>query len=64
MNSSRKILQSLTVIGFAAGLMGSCVTFVRSSISGTGDVIWANWQPLGMPPERPTKILGFTEPGI
>lgn len=57
MNNSLKLLIRTTLIGLAAGLLASCVAAASSTFGGTGSIVWANWQPLGTPPQRPTSII-------
>jgi hypothetical protein len=58
-NLGQNIQLRLTLIGLGLGLLVWGVAATVYHFGGTGDIVWANWQSLGAPLERPTSIIGI-----
>jgi WD40 repeat protein len=60
----KRILKFATlygILGLLTGILASCVPTASFSVYGTGDIVLANWRHLGMPPQKPTKIIAVNQ---
>jgi hypothetical protein len=60
MNRSVRIAGIGALLGLIAGFLTGC-TLTLGTYFGGSDVVWANWQPLGMPPDKPTRIQSVVD---